>query len=79
MILTTAKSGPDIPPEVHWLSVPKWLMHIYTKISGPSVTNCEAPGSLNGTKIIQNNLTNLYYLMLKREGSPEYTFDVKNI
>ncbi len=58
---------------------PKWLMHICTKISGPSLANCEASGSLNGLKIIHNNLTSPYYLMLKLEGSPEYTFGVKNI
>ena len=43
------------------------------------MTDCEAPGSLNGFKIIHNNLTNPYYLMFKWEGSPEYTFGVKNI
>ena len=58
---------------------PKCLMHICTKISGPSVANCEVPGSLNWFKIIHNNLTNPYYLMLKQEGSREYTFGVKNI
>ena len=79
MILTTAHSGPDFPSEVHQLPIPKWLMPICTKISGSSVAYCEAPGSLNGLKIIHKNLTNSYYLMLKQEGSPEYTFGVKNI
>ncbi len=43
------------------------------------MADCEAPGSLNGLKIIHKILTNPYYLMLKWEGSPEYTFGVKNI
>ncbi len=43
------------------------------------MANCEAPGSLNGFKIIHNNLTNPYFLMLKWEGSPKNTFGVKNI
>ncbi len=38
----------------------------------------EAPGSLIGSKIIHSNLTNPYYLMLKWEGSPEYSFAVEN-
>ncbi len=79
VILTSAQSGQKIPSEVHWLPVPKWLMHICTKISCPSMGNCEAPGSINELKIIHNNLTYPHYLMLKREGSSEYTFGVKNI
>ncbi len=43
------------------------------------MADCEAPGSLNRSKIIHNNLTNPYYLILKWEGSPEYTFGVENI
>ncbi len=54
-------------------------MHICTKSSVPSVAICEAPGSLNGFKIIHKNLTNPHYLMFQWEGSPEYTFGVKNI
>ncbi len=54
-------------------------MPICTKNSGPSVANCEAPGFLNGFKIMHNKLTNPYHLMLKQGGSPEYTFGVKNI
>ncbi len=79
IILTTVQSGLEFPSEVHWLPLPKWLMHIFTKSSGLSEAICEAPGSLKGFKIIHNNLTNPYYLMLKWEGPPEKTFGVKNI
>ena len=44
--------GLCIPPEVHWLHIPKWLEQICTEISWTTLANLEAVGSL---KWVENN------------------------